>query len=344
MTEPPASTPAEPGGDAPGHGGGEHRTAQPGPAQHAPGPAADHGRHEMAGSAGYPQFEGPGAPQYGSEPVEPPPPMPPHPGAPQPTYGPPGTMPPPTAAMPPPTGTMPPGAYQPPYQPPGAMPPPPPPGVPQPYGYQYAAPTGLDVGIALSYGWEKFRANAPAWIGVTALGVLIYLAFVIVVQITEVNSILPLFMIFLAVMVAVWLLQAALVRGALYETDGNRPAFGSFFRFVNAGNVLLTALLAFLATAIGFGFFILPGIVIGFLCMFSIHFVIDQDLGPFAALKASAVLVLNNLLQTLLLAIAVVVITFVAALLCGLGLLAAGPVCVMAVTYAYRVLSGGVVA
>ena len=39
------------------------------------------------------------------------------------------------------------------------------------------------------------------------------------------------------------LLQAAMVRGALYETDGYPPAFASFFRFVNAGNVLLTALL-----------------------------------------------------------------------------------------------------
>lgn len=359
MAGTPPSEPDDPTGDAPEHGGGKPLAAQPGQHQGggpgATGTGADRGRHEMPGPAGYPQFEGPGAAQYGNEPVEPPPPMPPPPGAPQhppaPEYGPPGTgpvpMPPPGA--PPQYGAMPPqpGAIPP---PPGTMPPPPgayPPGTPpqQTYGYQAAgAVVGLDVGNALSYGWERFRANPGPWIGVTALGVVIYLAFVLVVQVTQVKSLIPLLIVFLAVMVGVWLLQAVMVRGALFETDGNRPAFGSYFRFINAGNVLLTALMAFAATWIGIGFCVLPGLIIGVLFMFALHFVIDQDQGPFTALKSSATLVIANAWQVTLLALAVMVITLVGALLCGFGLLIAGPVAVIAVTYAYRVLTDGVAA
>ncbi|MFR9750221.1 hypothetical protein ACL02S_04190 [Nocardia sp. 004] len=212
------------------------------------------------------------------------------------------------------------------------------------YGYQQAAPgpTTLDVGRALSYGWTKFWANPGPWIAVTAVGMVIYLAFLLVVQLTDPATTLAVLFIFLAVMAAVWLLQAAMVRGALYETDGTPPPFGAYFRAVNAGNVLLTALLAATASFLGLALFILPGLIVGWLCMFSLHFVIDQNQGPLEALKSSCALVLANAGQVFLLALAVAVLTFLGALLCGLGLLIAGPVTVIAVTYAYRVLTGGV--
>lgn len=86
MADTPSSTPNDPAGESPEHSGGEKFAAQPG--QHessdpqSPGTGTEHGRHEMAGPAGYPQFEGPGAAQYGSEPVEPPPAVAPMPQAP----------------------------------------------------------------------------------------------------------------------------------------------------------------------------------------------------------------------------------------------------------------------
>ncbi|WP_169811119.1 hypothetical protein [Nocardia amamiensis] len=256
------------------------------------------------------------AAQYGTEPLEPPPV-----GAPHPSYGPPGTGP----------GWMPPAAAA----------------APQPvYGYQQvpAVPGTLDVGRALSFGWAKFRANPGPWAGVTAVGLIVYLAFLLVVQLTDPTTMLPLLLIFLAVMAAVWLLQSAMVRGALYETDGTPPPFGAYFRFLNAGNVLLTALLAFLLTFLGSAICLIPGLIAGWLCMFSLHFVVDQDQGPFEALKSSFSLVVANAWQVLLLALAVLVVTFLGLLLCGLGLLVAGPVATIAVTYAYRTLTGGTVA
>ncbi len=403
MSDSPSPTPKEPIGSpesSPGatdEGGdeqfaaraGQHESADPQPTE----PGTADSRHETARPTGYPQFEGPGAAQYGSEPVQPPTPVgtPGQPG--QPTYGPPGTgpgsaypgtmppgaMPPGAAAMP--VDAIPLGATQPGFEPagvgghgpakPGAMPPSvTPPGATQPgtmppphtmyptgamppgfqpeaptYGYQSApgTPTTLDVGNALSYGWEKFRANSGPWLAVTALGVIIYLAFVLIVQVVQPNSVFSLLLIFLMVMAAIWLLQAAMIRGALYETDGNKTTFASYFHFVNAGNVLLTALLAFALIWIGAALCIVPGLIAGFLCMFSLHFVVDQEQGPFDAIKSSATLVITNIGQVLLLAVALLVITFVATLLCGFGLLVAGPVCTIAVTYAYRALTGGTV-
>ncbi|MGK8500188.1 hypothetical protein [Nocardia asiatica] len=318
-TPPPASRQSAGGASSPKD---DERFA-PRPGQHenpnpqAAVPGMGHPRHEMAGSSGYPQFEGPGAAHYGSEPIEPPPPA----GAPHPSYGPQGTGP----------GWGPPGPGQ----------------AQEPvYGYQQVpvVPSTLDVGQALSYGWARFRANPGPWVGVTAVGVVIYLAFLLVVRLTDPTTMLPVLLIFLAVMAAIWLLQAAMVRGALFETDGTPPPFGAYFRFMNAGNVLLTALLAFTLTFLGSAICLVPGLIAGLLCMFSLHFVVDQDQGPFEALKSSFTLVVANAWQVLLLALAVLVVTFLGLLLCGLGLLVAGPVATIAVTYAYRTLTGGTVA
>ncbi|NQE70391.1 hypothetical protein [Nocardia gamkensis] len=322
MTETPPPAPKQSPGGASSPNDEERFAARPGqhenPDPRGGTPATGQPRHEMAGSSAYPQFEGPGAAHYGSEPVQPPPPV----GAPHPSYGPQGTG-------------------------PGWTPPPGPAPAQEPvYGYQQVTtgPGTLDVGQALSYGWARFRANPGPWVGVTAVGLVIYLAFVLVVQLTDPTTMLPLLLVFLAVMAGIWLLQAAMVRGALYETDGTPPPFGAYFRFVNAGNVLLTALLAFTLTFLGSAICLIPGLIAGWLCMFSLHFVVDQDQGPFEALKSSFTLVVANAGQMLLLALAVLVVTFLGLLLCGFGLLIAGPVAVIAVTYAYRALTGGPVA
>lgn len=221
------------------------------------------------------------------------------------------------------------------------------PTTPQPaYGYPMGSgiPRPLDVGHALSYGWETFRRNPGPWFAVTSLGVLIYLVFLVFVQIFEPTSMMALLLLFFAVMGALWVVQAALVRGALYETDGYRPTFGSYFYLGSLVPILLTALLAFMATLLASAVCLLPGIAVGIGCMFSLHFAIDQGHGPFAAIKSSVMLVLGNIGPVLLLVLAVVVVTLLGTLLCGFGLLIAGPVSAVAVTYAYREITGGAVA
>ncbi|RDI67451.1 hypothetical protein [Nocardia pseudobrasiliensis] len=480
-----ADTPKPVPGDTPGEGGDERHSGRSG---QQPAPSGPHGRHQMPGAAGYPQFEGPGAPQYGSEQVEPPPPVtgavpPPsvsgtrpapgqqahgqsgsgqqvygqagsshgyeqpgsaqsygqpgpsqgygQPGSPQSfgqpgsaqsygqpgsaqSYGQPGSaqsygqaassqgygqsaseqqdygapIPQPgygqtgseqTYGQPPhqqgygrstseqgygqPTAEQ--QAYgpstfdqqpygQPTYGPAGSYPAPgeaPPGWSPagassygqQPYGYP-GAPATLSIGRALGYGWDRFRANPIPWVAITLVGFLAYVAVTLVIRLSAVDSVLPLVLLALVVAVVVWLLQAAMIRGALSETDGTPPDFQAFFGFVNAGNVLITALIVFVAAWVFAILLVIPGLIVLYLCMFALHFVIDQDQGPFTAIKSSAQLVFSNFGPTLLLALAVAVLTFLATLLCGVGLLIVGPMTIIAVTYTYRFLTGGLIA
>ncbi|WP_327150664.1 hypothetical protein [Nocardia sp. NBC_01329] len=229
---------------------------------------------------------------------------------------------------------------QPVYGPPGTGPDP----NTQVYGYQAygtGIPGRLDVGHALSYGLEKFKLNPGPWVAVTSLGVIIYLVFYLIVRVVEPSSALGLLVLFAAVMAGLWLLQAAMVRGALYETDGYRPGFGSYFYLGSMANAFLTALLAFLATTLASALCLIPGIAVGIGCMFSLHFAIEQGQSPVEAIKSSFLLVLRDPWRVLLLVLTVIAVTALGLLACGFGLLAAGPVAVIAVTYAYRTLTGG---
>lgn len=379
MTGTPPSAPNEPFGDSSGEEEGQQYTSHASGRQHpetgqftgAPDPTGGHGRHEMPGLSGYPQFGGLGAAQYGSEPVEPPPPLPAQPGAPVqvPGYAQAGAVPPgyPTQQGMPPQGP-PPGGYQgaggfpppgntPPggypvaggtrpggFAPPGTMPPantaPGPTGGLPAYDYPREK---LNVGAALAYGWDKFRLNPIPWVGMVLIGLVAWLVVTLLVNIVDVQSLSAVLLLFAVASLLVWLLQAAMIRGALYETDGTPPDFPAFFGFVNAGNVLLTALIVFVVCLVASFACLFPAIIVGVLCMFALNFVIDQDQNPLEAIKSSVLLVIHNALQVSLLALAVFVMTFFGVLLCGLGLLVAGPVTAIAITYAYRTLTGRLV-
>ncbi|MFI6866418.1 hypothetical protein [Nocardia sp. NPDC050406] len=396
-------TPARAGAEHPPTRPGQHQNPEPPPHSASQELTPEHGRHEMPGPRGYPQFEGPGAAQYGSEPLEPPPPMPrqapvsgsgmgappsyappPQSGAPQQDYGQASQQGYGEGARPgygeapqqgygqgaaPGYGQAPQSGYghapqqgyeqsAPPGQAPqsgsfpqgGSTP-------RQSGGLPGAAPAGqrppggapgdhdsLDVGHALAYGWDRFRLNPIPWAGIVLVGLIAYLVVTLLINIADVRSLPVVLLVFAIASLMVWLLQAAMIRGALYETDGTPADFPTFFGFVNAGNVLLTALMVFVACLIASIFCVVPAFLVGVLCMFALNFVIDQDQNPIEAIKSSARLVIANPFQVLLLALSIVVITVIGLLLCGLGLLVAGPVSAIAVTYAYRTLTGGLVA
>jgi hypothetical protein len=270
-------------------------------------------------------------------------------------YPPPGAYPPPQGSYPPPQGSYPPpsdGGYPP---PPGSYPPPPgsyPP--PQTGGYQspHGHPGGglapvapeLTVGSALSYGWSKFSANVGPWILVSLLAV----AASIVVNLVfggfgENNSVgLALVGAIVSFVINV-LFQAAYIRGALTELDGGRPRVGDFFRFSNFGTILVLAIVIGLLVGIGLVLLIIPGIVLAYLTYFALTFAIDRDRSLGAALSESFSLTRHNVGKLLPLAVVCFLLNIVGFVLCLVGLLVTIPVTLIAGTYAYRVLTGGVV-
>lgn len=206
------------------------------------------------------------------------------------------------------------------------------------------APPYLDVGHAVSYGWETLRRNPVPWLATTGLGFVLYLMFLTIVQLTEPRSWEAVVTLFTVMLLGLWLLQAALIGGALAETDGYRPTFGTFLRVRNLGWMLLTALLATTAATVLCGICLLPvALAVGVFTMFALPFASEGE-KPIPALRYSCILVWRYPGPAIRLALCVVVMALGGLALCGVGLLAAGPVSAIAVAYSYRVLIGDPIA
>ncbi|MFD4369127.1 hypothetical protein [Rhodococcus sp. NPDC058521] len=259
---------------------------------------------------------------------------------------PPGGYPPPPpqgpAGYPPPPGGYPPppGGYPP---PPGSYPPPPP--------FQQPAQGGpgsgeLSVGNAIAFGWKKFSENALTWIAIVIIAFLIsgLIQFIFGNGFTAEDDGAFEFSVLGAIgglvsTIVGYLIQAAFIRGALHEVDGNKPAIGSFFQFSNVAAVIVASLIVGIASTIGLVLLVIPGLIIIFLTWFTLPFVVDQNFQPIPAIKASFDVISKNVGSLLLLALALVGINILGAIPCGLGLLVTVPMTIIASTYAYRVLT-----
>lgn len=222
----------------------------------------------------------------------------------------------------------------------------------------YFPPAKINVGEALSYGWEKFKNNAGIWV----LLVLVTLAIMIAIQIpfgiagavsgsAESPSAVATIIGGILTAIVSAFVHAAFVRGALHEVNGRRPGFGDFFQFDNVGNIAIAGLLVGLLGAVGslLQFLGVVGLILSLLWMiavsiftlFTFQFVVDQNQDAVTALKSSYNLVLANVGDVILLALALAGIIIVGFLLCCVGLFVALPVATIASTYAYRVLVKG---
>ncbi len=313
---------------------------------------------EGGDQGGYPPQGNPPPPPGGYPPPPgnyPPPPQGPPPGGNPPPPG--GNYPPPPGNYPPPQqggnyppqqgGNYPPpqGNYPPPPQgpPPGGYPPPPP---VTGYGAPGQTPGQLSVGNAISYGWNKFKDNALIWIGIMLVAAVIQVVLNLIFggfsTSSDLSDTFTVWRIIgtLVTTVVGYLINAALVRGALHEVDGNKPAFGSFFQFTNVGAIIIASLIVGVLSTIGFILLVIPGLIVVFLTWWTLQFVIDQNQDAVTGIKSSFGIISQNVGPLLLLALALVGINILGAIPCGLGLLVTIPLTIIASTYAYRVLTG----
>ncbi len=144
--------------------------------------------------------------------------------------------------------------------------------------------------------------------------------------------------------------EAVFIRAALLVTAGRRPQFGEFFQFPNFNGVVLTALLLAAVQLVLSLVSWIPllgwalSLVVNFLLFFTLFFVVDKHLSPVDAVRASVELIRRNLNVVVLLYLLVVVTVIVGAALCGLGLLVAIPVALVASACIYKQLLGEPVA
>ncbi len=141
-----------------------------------------------------------------------------------------------------------------------------------------------------------------------------------------------------------FVIQAGIIRAALAITDGRQIELRTLLAIDELPQVLLTALIVGVASAIGFILCYIPGLVVMLFTSFAMHFVIDRRMAAVDAIKASVELVNRNLGTMILLLIAGYVANTIGSLLCGIGLLVSIPVVIIANTYAYRRMQGEPVA
>lgn len=275
---------------------------------------------------------------------------------------PPGSVPPPPGSVPPPPGSVPP--------PPGGGHAPPPPGggfvnSPQQPGYQQSQSGSSGVADAFQYGWTKFQQNIGnliiailVWVGVlivaVVLSVLINAAFgatageTITFENGQWRTSSPSFvgqliasaLTVLLMMAANFIGGMALIRVGLLTTKGEPITPSNLFSTDNVVPYVLTSLLVAVIVFVGSMLCFIPGYIAAFFLFFAPYFALDKGLAPLEALRASTTIVNRNIATTIVLLIGATIAYFIGALLCGIGLLVAFPVIVIAYGYMFRRFNG----
>jgi uncharacterized membrane protein len=201
----------------------------------------------------------------------------------------------------------------------------------------------VPIGDAYSWGWKKFTENAGAWIVIALVVVAIYLISALI-RLPFADSIIVVLLLSGIGALAGFAAQYGLVRASLLTANGEKPTVGRAWDLKDFGPFLIAAILEGVIVTIGFILCFLPGLAALVLLWFTPFFVIDKGLPPIDALKASVDLVTKNLGGIILFLIVSVAIYALGAALCGIGLLVAGPVVLLATAFVYRRLAGTPVA
>jgi uncharacterized membrane protein len=144
-----------------------------------------------------------------------------------------------------------------------------------------------------------------------------------------------------------------LIRAALVILDGRHPEVGDLISTKDIGPYLIATILVSLTVGVGLLLCIIPGLIAGFLLQFYGYSILDRrsdDLSvsaqpdPVGALRTSYEVVTRNLGDLLALAIVCFVMNVLGAIACGIGLLVSLPITAIALAYAWRHLTGGVIA
>jgi uncharacterized membrane protein len=254
----------------------------------------------------------------------------------------------PPPAYPPPPGYLP----QPGYLPPGYGPPP-------GYAYQRYAPPQFTAGDAWNWAWGQFRKRAGlliggplAWLGVIAATLVPFIIGIVSMDPNSPAFIVVMVLMYLAIFGVGLLMSNCLMATQFDIADAKPITLGTFFHPRHFGPYVAVYLLTVLITAVGAVACILPGIILGFFAQYAPYFVIDRQLSPIAAIKASFTFVKNNLGTTILVYLIVIAAGVVAELgtllTLGFGGLAILPAMLSLVglihVVTYRHLSGGQVA
>jgi hypothetical protein len=205
-------------------------------------------------------------------------------------------------------------------------------------GGSAGTPGTLDIGAALTYGWNKF----VQYIGQIILIILIIfgvqIAFNIIGNIIS-GGIGGFTGLFLSLVFSVaglmisFILQAGLIRVGLAVTRGEEPEPSMLFQTDNIAPFAIASILVGLLIIVGLFACCIGALVVMLFTLFYGYYVIDKSQGPTESIMSSFNLVKNNAGSVIGFAIVVVVLNLIT---CGLAI----GITQIAVAYAYKTLNG----
>jgi uncharacterized membrane protein len=231
--------------------------------------------------------------------------------------------------------------------PPGSIPPPPGDGTPRP-----------DVGRAISWAFDRFRANAAGFVGLAAV--------VTVIQFVQSVGTRPLYniitdcsnpqtqgqinacaaaigftaivsiVIALAFALIAFIAQIGVQRAAVRGTQGVPPSFSELFTTQYLGRYILFVIVFAILFVVGLALCILPGLVVMFLLQLGPYYILDKGYSVGDAIKASVQAVTRNMAPALLMTLVNALVYVVGGLLFGLLTLVTLPFGALFTAHLYR--------
>ena len=188
-------------------------------------------------------------------------------------------------------------------------------------------PVVIDIGRAVSRGWELVRDNMALLVGATLLGWLVAVGLAVV----------P---------VLGWIVGFVMLGGLDYvflrRIRGEAVQLGDVFDGFNEAflHLALAGLVKSLLTSLGFLLCILPGIYLAVGYLFVLPLVIDKKMEFWPAMEVSRRVVHHHWWPIFALVIVVSLIVVAGVLACGVGVLVAAPVASASLMYVYEDLFG----
>jgi hypothetical protein len=135
-----------------------------------------------------------------------------------------------------------------------------------------------------------------------------------------------------------------IIRATLMIVRGQPLDASRIMSAENLGNYIIGAIIVGVLTFVGIILCVIPGILVWFFTLFWGYFVVDKDMAPMDAITASYNLVKDNAGAVVVFALLSILVMIAGAIVCGVGLIVAIPVVIIASGYMYMRLQGEPVA
>lgn len=193
---------------------------------------------------------------------------------------------------------------------------------------------------AIATGWQIFKKNWVFLVSVTIVSLVISYLPTAVSGVWSSRypirtTIFSIVFWFVSVVISI-----GLIKISLNLVDGGEAGFDDLYAHWHlVWKYLLTQVVVGVIVVIGVILLIIPGIIFGIKLQFAPYLVIDKNLGPLAAIKASWALTRGSVVNLFLFGILIGLIYLLGIIVVGVGLLAAIPVTGLALAGVYRKLS-----